>query len=468
MDKLLELPTGELLQRFGKGNHKPGSGSAAALQGMLAAQLIRTVISLTTDEKRKENYKEWIPEMLRMDLEIQQRINPQLQILFQQDSEQFDKVFKLRVARDFERDPVRKAELKDLANQALKPATETVIDIGRLCAELSQFAQLMFENGFKAVRGDSGVALHDATSAIGGCLSIINLNLLSFGFEDWTEKTRFAAKNLKKEYEVHSLKTNECLQILEEEVEKNRLYHLEVNELRSNLWVGLSMANSDIERIVRRVQNTLWIYRDIIWKKDTPNNPIELLQPDVVLKKILGYKFSRSDTLGQHIVNEDLFEIAGIIDKERKVVEVSKSFPLETQNFTVAHELGHAFMHRQTVLHRDKAIDGSALRNSREDIEVQADKFAVYFLMPKTQVESIFEELFLVKKIVITENTVSSLNVGSVSEFRRKCKDLRGLSIAIASAQYASGRKFMCLAEIFHVSIKTMAIRLEELNLVEF
>ena len=29
------------------------------------------------------------------------------------------------------------------------------------------------------------------------------------------------------------------------------------------------------------------------------------------------------------------------------------------QRFTIAHELGHAILHRQTVLHRDKPIDGS-------------------------------------------------------------------------------------------------------------
>ena len=36
---LLELPANKLLDQFGGGSHVPGSGSAAALMGLLAAQL---------------------------------------------------------------------------------------------------------------------------------------------------------------------------------------------------------------------------------------------------------------------------------------------------------------------------------------------------------------------------------------------------------------------------------------------
>ena len=36
MDELLKRSAEELLEKFGKGEHIPGSGSAAAFQGMLA------------------------------------------------------------------------------------------------------------------------------------------------------------------------------------------------------------------------------------------------------------------------------------------------------------------------------------------------------------------------------------------------------------------------------------------------
>lgn len=58
---LLEETTEELLKKFGAGNHKPGSGSAAAFQGMISAQLLITVINLTNENKRKKHYSHVLP-----------------------------------------------------------------------------------------------------------------------------------------------------------------------------------------------------------------------------------------------------------------------------------------------------------------------------------------------------------------------------------------------------------------------
>nr|WP_259069123.1 cyclodeaminase/cyclohydrolase family protein [Mucilaginibacter sp. X4EP1]MCS3814511.1 formiminotetrahydrofolate cyclodeaminase [Mucilaginibacter sp. X4EP1] len=55
MKKLIEYTTEELLQKFGSGEHKPGSGSAAAFQGLLSAQLILTVIDLSKKSQNTKN-----------------------------------------------------------------------------------------------------------------------------------------------------------------------------------------------------------------------------------------------------------------------------------------------------------------------------------------------------------------------------------------------------------------------------
>jgi hypothetical protein len=44
---LITLPTDELLTKFGAGMHNPGSGSAAALLGLVSCKLVQTVISLS-------------------------------------------------------------------------------------------------------------------------------------------------------------------------------------------------------------------------------------------------------------------------------------------------------------------------------------------------------------------------------------------------------------------------------------
>jgi Zn-dependent peptidase ImmA (M78 family) len=301
-----------------------------------------------------------------------------------------------------------------------------------------------------------------------GCLSIINLNLLSLGDNEQTDQIRLEAGRLKAAYLELSTKAAERLTVLEKEAQRHQAYHRELQALASGQLVGSKLSYAEIEELARRLQNTLWKYRDKISKQATPENAIEVLKPEVVLTKILNYQYEESETLGQYYADGELFEIAGIIDKSKRSVAVSLTFSKQTRNFTAAHELGHALLHRQTVLHRDKAVDGSGAGNSRVPIELQADKFATYFLMPKKLVKGLFKQLFLTDKFTINENTVFALNERSVSVFMRERKDLRGLTKFLASAEHFAGESFRSMAEIFQVSVETMAIRLEELELVEF
>ena len=467
MEQLLDLKTGRLLNKFGAGNHKPGSGSAAALQGMLSAQLIRTVIALTNDEKRRQNYKEELPELLKIDEEIKSRIYPELERLFQEDSVQFDKAIKLRQDRDKEEDLIQKSQLAIQTLRELKPATEIPIEIAGLCIELAEFAAFVFDHAFKSARGDSCVALNGAVSAIAGCLSIIDLNLLSFTNDQWTKKIRYEADRLRSHYKSALSKMIDRQTILKREADQTELFYSDINALRSNIQAKSKLSNLDIEDIVTQLQNMVWKYRRVIWKKGMIENPMDVLKPEVALKK-LGYQFCRDTTLGQNDVRGNLFEVAGQIDKQNKFVAISEQFPPDTQNFTTAHELGHALLHKQSVLHRDRALDGSPLPGPRSLQELQADKFATYFLMPKKQVKRVFKDLFLVEKFIINEDTAFALNEANVDTFREKCRNLRGLARILASTEYFNGRPFYSISKQFHVSIEAMAIRLEELELLEF
>jgi formiminotetrahydrofolate cyclodeaminase len=462
--KLTDLTTGRLLEKFGAGNHKPGSGSASALQGMLSAQLLRTVIDLT---EGREAYSEYLPELLRIKSNLDSHIYPKLESLFQEDSEQFDKVIKLREQRDLESDPQKKRLLFWEAQEALKLATELPLKIAELCLELSGYAAFVFDNGFKSARGDSGVALNSAISCIASCLSIVELNLITLTEDDFTDNIRQHKIDIKSRYDKIAMYGVDKLNILENEANENMLFQQSIANFRRGNLADTVSSNSDIEKIVRKLQNTLWIQRSKIWKKDKHEDPLEVLKPDVVLKKVMDYSFVQPDSLGFYHQDGELFEIAGLIDKTKKLVQVSKQFPEETQKFTAAHELGHAILHRQTVLHRDKPIDGSiTIPRNRE--EMQADKFATYFLMPSKIVEDVFFELFQMPKFVINESTVLAINAGSISALRKKCPNMRALARLLASAEYCGGRSFKPLIQIFGVSIETMAIRLEELNLLEY
>ena len=469
MDEILiNLPTGELLQKFGAGDHIPGSGSAAALQGMLSAQLIRTVIALTRKNNQKHKFKEFLQESKRIDLEIENRIYPSLEKLFQEDSNQFDKVINLRKSCNKETEAKRKNELKAKELQELKPATEMPIEIAELCIELADFAANVFDRGREVVRGDSIVALNSAVSAVAGCLSIIDLNLLYFDYsDDWTENIRYQKSRLLSSYQIISLKTTERFQRLEAEADQNS-YNLAIEVFRSDKWVKSKHSYADIEHVARQLQNTIWNYRRVIWRHDTPEELIDILKPEVALEKILGFQFIQSTTLGIYEIQGKQFNVAGQIDRKKKLVGISQDFPQEIQNFTAAHELGHALLHQQNGLHRDRALDGSGTPDPRDPQELQADKFAVYFLMPRKLVESKFKDLFSTEKFKVNEETVFALNAGSISDFKKKNKRLRHLSKTLASAEHFDGRNFHSISKQFRVSVTAMAIRLEELELLEF
>ena len=465
--KLIELVTAKLLEKFGAGNHKPGSGSASAFQGMLSAQMIRTVIDLTNEPKRRKKYSEHLPELLRIKKEIETRIYPILETLFQEDSIQFDKVINLRDLRDQEKDPFKKRQLDVQCQETLKIATEIPLKIADFCLMLGLLAAYVFDHGFKSARGDSGVALNSAISAVASCLSIIELNLASLPVDDWMVEVLQQKKEIKSRYNKLSPKGAEKLAVLEKEVDEHILFEQSFAYFRRGNLIKSIQSNSEIEKIVKRLHNTLWQQRNKIWKQDVPEHLIQVLKPDVVLKKVMNYVYIEELALGNHKIEGGRFEIAGLIDQGKKVVKISKQFPKESQNFTIAHELGHSILHSQTVLHRDKSIDASTFA-SKSPEEIQADKFATYFLMPANLVKELFKEIFRLPRFVINTDTALALRAGSVDKLRQECKNTRELARKLSSSKYFAGKKFKSLSEIFGVSVETMAIRLEELNLVQY
>jgi len=467
VDYLNEYSTKQLLDEFGKGGHKPGSGSAAALLGMVSAKLILTVIKLTKERGRGERYKANLSKLLIIQAEIDQRIFPELERLFHEDSVRFAEVIKLRREAKKTKDWYKKKQIQERALLALQPATEIPVEIANLCLELADFALSVFDHGVQKARGDSSVALNSALSGVVGCASIVDLNLLSFGSDDWTDKIRNQTKLIREKYDRLISDSATRGKKLKSEADEKDLYEKAINSILVRAWDEAKLSSQQIEGLATRLQNTMWKYRGLIWKENMSNDPMAILDPVNALK-ILGYKVNKPTALGQHEVNGELLEIAGVIDKQNKTVEISQKFLPPVINFTTAHELGHALLHDQRILHRDKPLDGSLIKGSRNRTEVQADKFATYFLMPRKQVERAFETRFFTKKFIINKDSVFALNEDYVGKFREKCKNLRGLALYIAAVEHFSTNHFPSISKLFNVSVEAMAIRLEELELIEF
>lgn len=459
---LIEHKANELLDMFGAGSHKPGSGSAAALQGLLAAQLIKTVATLTCE---RQQYADLHPEFSKILAEIDNDIYPRLEILFQEDSVQFSKVIEARAARNHVKGTSRWPQLAKLALYELKPATEIPLEIGGLCLRLAEFGNSIFDRGFQAARGDSGVALNGALSAVAGSLSIIDLNLLSFGSDEWTSEIRDAVTRLRTEYELLSSGALRRLEELKVQTDHIFHFHRNLDAFRSDVRTRRLRSDTDIERVARQLQGAMLKNYKIIWKKDPPANLIDMLKPELAIE-LLGYQYELHTTLGQHDIGGTLFEVAGQIDSDEKSVSLSSQFPIEIRNFTAAHELGHALLHQHSSLHRDRPLDGSLSTGVRDTTERQADKFATYFLMPKNLLSERFRTTFKLDQFTVNADTAFALNYASPNELRKKAGSKRGLAQILAAAELYDGTQIYSIAKQFGVSVGAMAIRLDELDLV--
>lgn len=191
--QLMKLPTDQLLSKIGSGGHKPGSGSAAALVGLVSCKLIQTVVTLSAG---RDQYQGVEAQLTLANQDILGDIEPLLFAAVQEDSEQFDRVIQARRLRDAETDQNKKRQLSEKALAELRTATEIPIRIAESCIALAEKAILVFDLGFRAARGDSGVAISSALAGASGCISIIYLNLTSFRGGEWSIHTRKKADEL--------------------------------------------------------------------------------------------------------------------------------------------------------------------------------------------------------------------------------------------------------------------------------
>jgi formiminotetrahydrofolate cyclodeaminase len=189
----LALPTIELFDKFGSGGHKPGSGSAAALMGLLSAKLAVTVCKLTLNRPRYESvHSEVNHTMDRMDNEFV----PELKRLFQQDSERFHLVYQTRVSRDNATSDKDKNRFKKQEQERLRSATIPPLKIAKLCIRLIDHGIFLFDRGFQSARGDSGAAISAAIAGASAAAFVIRMNLMSTNLKDWKERVEGDVRDL--------------------------------------------------------------------------------------------------------------------------------------------------------------------------------------------------------------------------------------------------------------------------------
>ncbi|MBX3164053.1 MAG: cyclodeaminase/cyclohydrolase family protein [Bacteroidetes bacterium] len=182
----LSLPTTELLDAFGQGSHIPGSGSAAALSGLIAVELMKTVLTLSINKPPYQNHK---PQFEHIIKQINSKYKPLYTELFNTDIRVFHKVSYYRRLRDnSENNSKEKEDYNKQSLDELRKATDIPINICKTSMELMELAFNVFDNGYKSARGDSGVAISNLLSSAQGALFVVFLNLKTFKKSKWKDE----------------------------------------------------------------------------------------------------------------------------------------------------------------------------------------------------------------------------------------------------------------------------------------
>jgi IrrE N-terminal-like domain len=163
--------------------------------------------------------------------------------------------------------------------------------------------------------------------------------------------------------------------LLNLDTNQNRKIVLNLDKIRNPKIVGKYISFDRIEEIAKSLQNEIWKNRQQLWKDQTLDDPTALLAPALAFEAI-GYRFEVADSLGQYMTSHGLVDTAGFINKAEMYAGVSSHFSLPIQNFTAAHELGHAVLHDAMGMHRDRDLNGGAVSGKLERVEIEANKFA--------------------------------------------------------------------------------------------
>lgn len=212
----------------------------------------------------------------------------------------------------------------------------------------------------------------------------------------------------------------------------------------------------------------IWEARTWLWPDELPD-PLNMLTPEAAAK-VLGLEYASLPSLGNFgRGGRDKFAVAGTLDRARNLIAVSERFGSEVMRFTGAHEVGHYQMHKGMQMHRDRPISGvSADTTPRPLEEREADYFAACFLMPEKLIHKSFMTRFGPRvPFPFDERRAFQLSPRGYTELIYADQNSHARALSLASAQSFNGAHFRSLADSFRVSPLSMAIRLEELGLLE-
>lgn len=224
------------------------------------------------------------------------------------------------------------------------------------------------------------------------------------------------------------------------------------------------MDRTHIAYEARRLQYEIWQKRALLFQMGEPT--LHAMFDPRVAARVLDLEYEQRERIGS---GQAGWEAAGVLNCDRGIISISSKFNYFVQRFTGAHEIGHFVLHREQIgatIHRDRPIF-ELHASGRPPIEREADYFAACFLAPKKLVIEEFKKRFVNNPpLQLDENVAFHLYGEMASDLFIAPPGSLNFAAAVAGAQKFDRLRFPSLAEQFGLSVRAMAIRLQELELV--
>ncbi len=196
------------------------------------------------------------------------------------------------------------------------------------------------------------------------------------------------------------------------------------------------------------------------------------VDPKKIINSVINWKFEHRSFLGS---DSNVIRITGFVDYDNKIIYIGdEKFGPRHENFTIAHEVGHAVLHQDSynmppVTRKWESRRLAVLTKTDEQrrMEREANIFASELLMPEEAVRNQFLKIF-------KENSlwIRSLRTQEIIE---KCKQ-QGINVksnlmdlkdyAVSLAEYKEEASSLSMMEFFNTTKTAMGNRMLELKLL--
>jgi formiminotetrahydrofolate cyclodeaminase len=204
---LFQNTADELFAKIGAGRATPGSGFVAAVNGLLACEIIKSLAKITVKKASSRSRKviggsQFIADQLALK-------RPLIANLAQSDNDIYaEHILALKCAKNAKTLTAIKHHNK-IARDALVRATETLLNIARECITVARMGLTMMRIGYGPAKGDAAVGVSSAVAGATGALCVVMVNIKAAKKNKWVAGIRNEFEHLYVEaLKIEALKLN--------------------------------------------------------------------------------------------------------------------------------------------------------------------------------------------------------------------------------------------------------------------